>query len=334
MGRREFLAGAVSLSVAVAAEAQQGSKAQTLAVFSPFQPSADMQESSRNRYFHTIFAELRRLGHVDGRNLTVERFGKEQNTAGFDALAAEVVRSNPDVILSIGPTVAELQAATTSIPIVAFTGDPIALGLTKSLAHPGGNITGVSVSAGPEIWGKRVELLHEAFPAMAKLAFLGPHNISMWNGSVIATVRSACESLRLPLMTALYDLPVGEPGYPKAIADAVREGADSMIVSDTPDTFENRVLLTALVSEARLPAIYGEHEFVEAGGLMAYEGDFIELCQRTAEEIDAILRGANPGDVPFFQPTRFDLTINLKTAEVLGLTVSPLLLARADEVIE
>jgi putative ABC transport system substrate-binding protein len=118
MGRREFLAGGVSLSVTVAAEAQQGSKAQTLAVFSPFQPSADMQESSRNRYFHTIFAELRRLGHVDGRNLTVERFGKEQNTAGFDALAAEVVRSNPDVILSIG-FIAELQAATTSIPIVA-----------------------------------------------------------------------------------------------------------------------------------------------------------------------------------------------------------------------
>jgi len=331
MGRREFLAGAVSLSVAVAAEAQQGSKAQTLAVLSAFQPSADMQESSRNRYFHTIFAELRRLGHVDGRNLTVERFGKEQNTAGFDALASEVVRSNPDVILSIGPTVAELQAATTSIPIVTFSGDPIGLGLTKSLAHPGGNITGVSVSAGPEIWGKRVELLHEASPAMAKLAFLGPHNI--WN-AVIAAVRSACESRRLPLMTALYDLPVGEPGYRKAIADAVREGADSMIVSDAPDTFENRVLLTALVSEARLPAIYGEREFAEAGGLMVYEGDFIELCQRTAQDIDAILRGANPGDVPFFQPTRFDLTINLKTAEVLGLTVSPLLLARADEVIE
>jgi putative ABC transport system substrate-binding protein len=333
MGRREFLAGAVSLSIAAAAEAQRGSKAQTLAVFSPFQPSADMQESSRNRYYHTIFAELRRLGHVDGRNLTVERFGKEQNTAGFDALAAEVVRSNPDVILSIGFTVAELQAATTSIPIVAFTGDPIALGLTKSLAHPGGNITGVSVNAGPEIWGKRVEFLHEAFPAIAKPAFLGPHNINL-NGSVSAAVRSACESLRLPLMTALYDLPVGEPGCPKAIADAVREGADCVIVSDTPDTFENRVLLTALVSEARLPAIYGESEFVEAGGLMAYEGDFIELCQRTAEEIDAILRGANPGDVPFFQPTKFDLTINLKTAEALGLTVPPLLLARADNVIE
>jgi putative ABC transport system substrate-binding protein len=332
MGRREFLAGAVWLSVAVAADARQGSKAQTLAVFSPLQPSADMQESSRNRYFHTIFAELRRLGYVDGRNLTVERFGKEQNTAGFDALAAEVVRSNPDVILSIGPTVAELQAATTSIPIVTFSGDPIALGLTKSLAHPGGNITGVSVSAGPEIWGKRVELLHEASPAIEKLAFIGPHN--MWGNAVIAAVRSACESLRLPLMTPLYDLPVGEPGYRKAIADAVREGADSMIVSDTPDTFENRGLLTALVSEARLPAIYGEREFVEAGGLMAYEGDFIELCQRTAQDIDAILRGANPGDVPFFQPTRFDLTINLKTAKALGLTVPPLLLARADNVIE
>jgi putative ABC transport system substrate-binding protein len=200
------------------------------------------------------------------------------------------------------------------------------------LARPGGNITGVAGDLDPSIWGKRVELLREAFPAMAKLAFLGPHD--MESDSLSAAVRSACESLRLPLMTALYDLPVGEPGYRKAIADAVREGADAIMVSANPDTFDNRVLITGLIEQARLPAMYPIREFVEVGGLMAYGADFLELSRRVVDDIDVILRGAKPGDIPFFGGQRFKLWINLKIAKALGLTVSPLLLAQADEVIE
>jgi len=150
---------------------------------------------------------MRRLGHVEGENLTVQRYGKEENTAGFDALAAEVVCSDPDVVLSIGAGSLQMKAATTMIPLVIWDYDPLGRGLTKSLAHPGGNITGVAGDLDPSIWGKRVELLREAFPAMAKLAYLGPHDTR--DGSLRGAVRSACESLRLPVMTALYDLPVG-----------------------------------------------------------------------------------------------------------------------------
>jgi putative ABC transport system substrate-binding protein len=275
---------------------------------------------------------MRRLGRVEGENLAVQRYGKEENTAGLDALAAEVVRGNPDVVLSIGAGSFQMKAATTMIPLVIWDYDPLGRGLTKSLAHPGGNITGVAGDLDPSIWGKRVELLREAFPAMAKLAYLGPHYT--WDASLSAAVRSACESLRLPLMTALYDLPVGEPGYRKAIADAVRDGADAIMVTSNPDAFDNRVLITGLIGQARLPAMYTIREFVQVGGLMAYGADFLELSRRVADDIDVILRGAKPGDIPFFGGQRFNLSINLKIAKVLGLTFSPLLLAQADEVID
>jgi putative ABC transport system substrate-binding protein len=135
-------------------------------------------------------------------------------------------------------------------------------------------------------------------------------------------------------MTALYDLPVGEPGYRKAIADAILEGADAIMVTSNPDAFDNRVLITDLIGQARLPAMYTIREFVQVGGLMAYGADFPELSRRVADDIDVILRGAKPGDIPFFGGQRFNLSINLKIAKVLGLTFSPLLLAQADEVID
>jgi putative ABC transport system substrate-binding protein len=173
MRRREFVSGAALLAVSPAA-AKTSTEPRRLAIFSPFQPATDMREQSSNRYYRAIFAELRRLGHIEGQNLTVERFGKEQSTASLAAAAAEVVRRNPDVMLAIGfPGFAQLKAETTTIPIVAFTGDPIAAGLIPSLAHPGGNITGVSTGP-PELWGKRIELLREIFPAISKLAILGP----------------------------------------------------------------------------------------------------------------------------------------------------------------
>lgn len=331
MRRREFVAGATLLVTVSRAAAQQSAKPQRLAIVSTA-PIALMQENSSNRYYRAIFAELRRLGHLEGENLTVERYGKEQSHAGLDALAVDVVRSNPDAILSIGDGSLQMKAATTTIPLVIWDYDPIGRGLIKSLAHPGGNITGVVGDIEPSIWGKRVELLREAFPAMEKLAFLGPHN--RLSEAHSAAVRSACEALRLPLVTALYDLPAGETEYRKAIADAVGQGANAIVVTSNPDAFDNRALLTEAIGQARLPAIYPIREFIEVGGLMAYGADFVELSQRVADDIDAILRGAKPGDIPFFGGQRFKLSINLKTAKVLGLTPSPLLLGQADEVID
>ena len=333
MRRREFIAGAAWFAATFPARAQQSSKTARLAVFSPFQPVAQMQGQGSNRYYRAFFAELRRLGHVEGKNLTVDRYGKEQNAAGVEALAAQVVRSNPDAALAIGPGAVELKAATTAIPIVAFTSDPVALGLGRSLAHPGGNVTGVSVDTGPEIWGKRIELLRELFPSMSKLAYLGGRG-EMWTKFLGPALHAACAAARLPLVTALVELPGSASSYRRAIAAAARDGADAVAVAGNPDAFHNRVLIADLIGRARLPAIYEEREFVEVGGLMAYEADFLELTRHSAQDIDAILRGATPGDIPFYQGTKFDLTINLKTAKALGLTVSQVLLAQTNKTIE
>ncbi|HEV2334640.1 MAG TPA: ABC transporter substrate binding protein [Stellaceae bacterium] len=152
-----------------------------------------MRDNSSNPYYRAIFAELRRLGHVEGKSLAVERFGTEQNVTSLDALAMEVVRSSPDVVLSIGAGSLQMKAATTTIPLVIWDYDPLGRGLTKSLARPDGNITGVAGDIDPSIWGKRVQLLREAVPAMVKLAFLGPR--AGWFGTLSSAIQSACEAL-------------------------------------------------------------------------------------------------------------------------------------------
>lgn len=330
--RREFIAGAVSAAAVSRAAAQQSAKRPRLAIYSPFEPIALMHEDGDNRYYRALFEELRRLGHVEGQTLTVERYAKEQNTAGPAALAAEVVRSNPDVVYVVGPGSALFKTQTITIPIVALTADPIALGLVQSLARPGGNITGVSVDTGPSIHGKRVGLLREVFPAISTLAYL-TLRVS-WETFLGPTMRAACEAAGVGLVAALLELPTSEADYQKAIATAVQAGANAIMVADNPDAMTNRALITDLIGQARLPAMYGVREFVDVGGLIAYAYDLVALNQRVAHDIDAILHGANPGEIPFFQSTKFELFINLKTAKALGLTVPPSLFALATEVIE
>jgi putative ABC transport system substrate-binding protein len=335
MRRRAFMTGVGggALITAVSrAAAQRSAKTVRLAIFSPFEPTELMQANSSNRYYRAFFAELRRLGHVEGENLTVERYGREQSAAGSADLAVEVVRSNPDVVYSVGPGTRLLKARTTTIPIVALMGDPIGQGLVQSLARPGGNITGVSIDTGPSVHGKRIELLRELVPSMSKLAYLDLR--LSWENYFGAPVRAACEAAGIPLVTELLDLPTSEAAYSEAVAAAVHKGADAVDVADNPDAMTNRALIVNLIGRARLPAMYGIREFVDEGGLIAYAYDLIELNQRAAHDVDAILHGTKPGDIPVFQSTRFELSINLKTAKALGLTVPPLLLARADDVIE
>jgi putative tryptophan/tyrosine transport system substrate-binding protein len=226
-----------------------------------------------------------------------------------------------------------LKAATSSIPIVAWTYDPIKMGLVQSLAHPGGNITGVASDTGLMVWGKRIELLRLVFPAMAKVGVLSPDNLG-WRQFIEPAVRAACETERDPRVTALYDWPPSEARYRAAIDSATRTGADAILVADTLDTYENRALIADLVAQARLPAIYAIREAAEVGGLMAYQADGAELSKRIAQDIDAILRGSKPGDIPYFRGTKFEFVVNLKTAKKLGLALPQLLLAQVDEVIE
>jgi putative tryptophan/tyrosine transport system substrate-binding protein len=334
MRRREFIGlvgGAVALPLAARAQQPAGGS-KRLAICSPSEPTALMYEHSDNRYYGALFAELRRLGQVEGQNLVVERYGREKSVSGLAAMVAEVIRSNPDVIYVIPPGAPLFKRETDKIPLVALTGDPVAAGLVQSLARPGGNLTGVSVDTGPTIYGKRIALLREIFPAMSKLCCIAIR--PQWENVMGAPLRTACDAAGIGLVSSLIDPPSSEAVYRDAIAQASRDGANAIMVADNPDTLQNRALIVGLIGAAGIPAMYSLPEFVDAGGLIAYSFDLVELNKRAANDIDAILRGANPGDIPYYQASKFELSINLKTAKALGLTVPATLLASADKVIE
>src|SRR3981189_1972766 len=302
MRRRAFLSvvcGAVAWPLAAAA--QQSTNSKRLAIFSPSQPSADLHEHSESKVSPALFAELRRLGRIVGQNLKVESYGREQNTSGPEALATEIVRSNPDVILVVGPGAVIFKKLTTRIPIVVITGDPVKQGLAESLAHPGGNFTGASIDAGLSIHGKRIALLREMVPTMSKLGCLALR--FSWNGPSAGAFRAAAEMAGLPLAVSLVEFGASEADYRAAVESISRDGANAVMVLDSPETFQNSTLIAKLLGDAKLPAIFHNVEAVEAGGLMAYSFDQIELYKRVANTIDAILRGAKPGDIPIYQVT-------------------------------
>ena len=333
MRRRDFMAvlgGALALS-AVARGQSAPVSPQRLAIVSPSEPEALMRDSSENRYHHAFFAELRRLGHVEGQNLTVERYGRETDAAGAASIVETVIKSRPDAIYVIGPGAFLFKQATSRIPIVALTGDPLQQRLIDTLAHPGGNVTGVSVDAGPTIYGKRVALLHEMFPGMRKLAFLTSR--FQWEGQA-AAVRAAAKVFGADVADLPFDLPTSEVVFRDAIAKAKAADANCIMVGDNPDTITNRALIADLINQAGWPAIYPFAEFVGAGGLMAYSFDLMDLFERAADDVHAILVGANPGDIPFYQASKFELSLNLKTAKALSLSVPATLLAAAEKVVE
>ena len=306
MRRRAFLSvvcGAVAWPLAAAAQHSTNSK--RLAIFSPAEPSADLHEHSKTRAWRAFFAEVRRLGRIEGQNLKVERYGREQNTSGAEALAMEIVRSNPDVIFVVGPGAVIFKKLTSRIPIVVMTGDPVKQGLAESLAHPGGNFTGASIDAGLSIHGKRIALLREMVPTMSKLGCLALR--LQWNGPTTGpAIRAVAETAGLPLAVSLVEFGASEADYRAAVESISRDGANAVMVVDSPEIYQNGTLIAKLVGDAKLPAIFTFVGAVEDGGLMAYSFDLIELHKRAANTIDAILRGANPGDIPIYQATKFD----------------------------
>ena len=335
MRRREFIATlGGGLAWPLVARGQQ-SNSKLLAIFSPSESSTLMHEHSENRYYRVLFEELRRLGWVEGQNLTVEGYGRDQNTSGLDVLVTAIVQRHPDVIYTVGPGAVSFKPATSRIPVVALTADPVALGIAQSLAHPGGNFTGVSIDTGPSIHEKRIALLREMFPAMSKLSCLALR--FQWEGPrAIAgpAIRAAAEKMGLPLVVSLVEFGASEADYRSAIESAAHDGANAIMVVDSADVFRNSTLIARLVGEFRLPSMFTFFEPVEAGGLMAYSFDLIELYKRAANNIDAILKGTKPGDIPFYQTSKFELSINLKAAKQLGISVPPALVASADHVID
>jgi putative ABC transport system substrate-binding protein len=326
MRRREFftLLGGAAAAWPMAARAQQAVKVPTIGFLGTSTPS------TMNLWVAAFVQRLHELGWVEGRNLAIEYRWAEGRGERFAEIAAEFVRLKVDVIVTYAtPPVVAAKQATAVIPIVsAVMGDPVATGIVASLARPGGNVTGLSVLT-PDLAGKRLELLREVVPGLRQLAFLANVN-SPITALEMGEAQAAARALGLDVIT----LEVRRPEDIVPVFTTLKGRAQALYVSGDPLILTNRVRINTLALVARLPALYNERAYVEAGGLMSYGFSWPDMFRRTAEFVDKILRGAKPANIPVEQPTKFDLVINLTTAKALGIGVPPTLLARADEVIE
>ena len=274
---------------------------------------------------------LRQLGYVDGQNLALEYRWAHGQSDRLPELAAELVRLKVNIIVAPNtPSVLAAKRTTTTIPIVFIGAEPVSIGLGSSLARPGGNVTGVSLLAGPEIGGKYLELLKEAVPKVSRVAVLmRPEHPG--HPLVVKEVEAAARTSRLPLQVVRVKT---ADELDTAFSSMVQGKADGLVVLADALFFRHRKRLADLAAKHRLPAVYGMTEHAEAGGLMAYASNFEDAARRAATHVDRIVKGAKPGDLPIEQPTRFELIINARSARALGLTVPPSLLSRADLVIE
>ncbi len=332
MKRREFTAGVLLAAATRSAWAQQRVTQPRIAIFHPAIPTTLLTETGGGSAWRAFFGELRRLGYVEGQNLIIERYSADGHHDRYADLAREIVTRNPDLIVTgTNPVVIAFRAAASAIPIVAFMLDPLKAGLVTSLARPGGNLTGVTLDAGIEIWGKRLELLKEAIPSTDKVAFLGMRD--GWEGSFGQALRDVGSQLGISLISILPQ--TGTPSeMERVFAAMAQQRPDAVLVSGEGDLYANRQLIAELAEKHRLPTMCPYRDYVEAGGLMAYTVDLAELLRRMASDVHQILNGAKPGDIPIYQPTKFELLINLRTAKALGLTLPPALLSHADEMIE
>jgi putative ABC transport system substrate-binding protein len=273
---------------------------------------------------------LRALGYGD-EDIAIESRWADGHVERLPGLAAELVRLAPEVIVAGSITVGlAVKQATSTIPIVvAVASDPVGAGLIASIAHPGGNVTGLSTMQ-EETVAKEVELLKTAVARVDRIAVLvDPGNPA--HAGMLQAVQQAAQTLRAELLSIEARVPDEIDG---AFDVMSREHADALVVLGGPLIFTQRSRITELAASHRLPAIYNQRELVATGGLMSYGADLKDMNRRAATYVDKILKGAKPADLPVEQPTKFDLVINLKTAKALGLTIPQSILARADEVIE
>ena len=271
---------------------------------------------------------LRDLGYVEGQNLVLERRSAEGKFERFGEIVAELVGRRTDVIVALGVVAKEAKRVTTAVPIVMVGSDPVRAGIVTSLARPGGNVTGVTTDTGPEFEAKRIQLLKEVVPEASRVAYLGLADD--WDSDEGKAVRAAVRTMGVTLVHARHTA----VHYADAFALITRERPHALFVARNPVIYAYRQLIADFAIEHRTPGMYPWREFVEAGGLMSYGVSIPDVWRRAAGYVDKILKGAKPADLPVEQPTKFELVINLKTAKVLGLTIPPTLLARADEVIE
>ena len=313
------------LAAPLATHAEQAAKVYRIGILppGPISPRMHLWEAFRQG--------LRELGYVEGHNIALVIRSPEQGPEQLPDLAAELVRLKVDVIVTAGTVGAQAaQQATRTIPIVmALSADPVETGLVSSLARPGGNTTGLSLIS-RELSGKRLELLRAVVPRVSRIAVL--FDPTDPGGAVqMRETEAAARALGVQLQR----LDVRGPGdFEKAFQAATRGRAGALLVFDAALTFSYRTQIVALASKSRLPAMYGLTGLAEAGGLMSYGANIVDMYRRAAVYVDKILKGAKPADLPVEQPTRFELVINMKTAKTLGLTFPQSILIRADQVIQ
>jgi putative ABC transport system substrate-binding protein len=277
-----------------------------------------------------LVQRLNELGWSEGRTVAIEYRYADGRTELYDEIAAELVRLKVDLIVTTGPAAQQVRKATSVIPIVLpLTGDPVVVGLAASLARPGGNVTGLSTMQ-PELASKRLELLREVVPNIRRLAIM----INPGFGDVVREA-DAVQALAQPLGIEVAALKIRRSEEILPALESLKEHLpDALYVPADATLASNRIAINTFTLNARLPTMLAFQEFVETGGLMCYGPNYTSMFRRAAEYVDKILRGAKPADMPFEQPTKFDLVINLATAKAIGLNISEAFLLRADKVIE
>ena len=329
MQRRTFVTGLSAAAFPLKARAGEAGRLPVVALVFGATPIAEMAGPDPiSPLVRGFVHRLRDLGWVEGKNIVIERRSAEGDPQRAPAIFAELAAQGVDVIAFTG-TQWNLEAAlqaTRTIPLLAyFTTNPVADGLVASLARPDGNLTGLAMEAGNRLTGICLQFLKELVPGSARVAYIGAHELWETGASAAAAAEGRFS------IVAFVDRP---EQFEEAFATLAREKPDALYVGGGPVIFVHVARIVAFAAEHRLPAIYNFREAVDKGGLMSYGSNGLDLYRKLAGMVDKVLKGAKPAELPIEQPTKFELVINLKTASTLGLTFPPLLLARADEVIE
>jgi putative ABC transport system substrate-binding protein len=322
MRRRTFIAGLCSAAARpLAVQAQQSA----MPVIGYLGLSTSEQAVSTSAAFRR---GLRETGFIDGQNVTIEYRHADNKPGRLAALAADLVRKRPAVIAAGSRTADAAKAATQEIPIVFFNGgDPVAAGLVTSINRPGGNMTGVSL-LGPDLAGKRVGLLHDALPKASTIGILNDSDTRSFQEDAF---QAAARGIGLATITAKT---TSEADWNSVFATLLRAGIDALLVASSTPLYSDRNRLVPFINHHRIPTMFPAREFAEIGGLMAYGPGVPDLYREMGVYAGRILKGDRPADLPVLLPTKFEFALNLKTANALGLTIPPNLLAIADEVIE
>jgi putative ABC transport system substrate-binding protein len=324
MRRREFITLLGGAAVwPLAARAQQPRKLPTIGLLIP------STRAAHGPWFASLVQRLHELGWIEGRTVAIEYRWADGHADRYDEIAAEFVRLNLDLIVTTGPAAQQARRATSVVPIVLpLSGDPVSVGLAVSLARPGGNVTGLSIMQ-PDLAGKRLELLREVIPNIRRLAIMvnpGFRDVVLEANEV----QALAQSLGIEVAT----LKIWRPEEIVPALESLKDHPDALYVPSDATFNASRIPINTFALNARIPTMLAFPELVEAGGLMCYGPNYTSMFRRAAEYVDKILRGAKPADMPFEQPTKFDLVINLATAKAIGLTISEAFLLRADKVIE